>query len=113
MSKTMTLQPRLSEKAYGLSQTKQTYVFSVPGNASKPAIAGAVGEQFGVTVSNVNIAVVKGKTKRTVKKGGRPGVGRRSNFKKAYVTLISGDSIPIFAAEEKAEKAAKSAKDKK
>src|SRR3546814_19411479 len=63
--------------------------------------------QFSVTVTSVNTAVTKGKAKRTVRKGGRPVAGRQSDFKKAYVTLKEGDSIPVFASEEeeKAEKA--------
>jgi large subunit ribosomal protein L23 len=102
MSKTMILRPRLSEKAYGLSQAKSTYVFEVPANANKMTVSQAVAVQFEVAVTNVNIANSKGKPKRTIRKGGRPGQGRRSNTKKAYVTLKSGDTIPIFAAEEQA-----------
>lgn len=115
MSKTMALKPRMSEKAYGLSQTRDTYVFAVPGDANKLTVSAAVAAQFNVTVLGVNIANVKGKPKRTVRKGNRPGAGRRSDSKKAYVTLKSGDSIPIFAAEEQAAKdeAKAAAKEKK
>ena len=102
MSKTMTLRPRLSEKAYGLSQTQSTYVFEVPKDANKLTVSQAVASQFAVTVTGVNIANAKGKPKRTVRKGGRPGQGKRSDVKKAYITLKSGDSIPVFAAEEQA-----------
>lgn len=106
MSTTMTLRPRLSEKAYELSQIRNTYVFVVPGNASKQAIGQAVENQFKVSVINVNVHNLKGKAKRTVRKGGRPVQGRTSDLKKAYVTLKSGDSIPIFAAAEESEKKA-------
>lgn len=108
MDKTLVLKPRVSEKAYGQSQAG-VYVFVVPKSASKAAIAGAVKAQFGVTVTDVNTVVVKGKTKRTIRKGGRPVAGKQSDFKKAYVTLKAGDTISVFAAEEdqKSTKAAK------
>lgn len=116
MDKTMVLKPRISEKTYMMSQTTRTYVVEVPGDANRDTIAKAVATQFGVTVEKINIVVVKGKTKRTVRKGGRPVMGRRSDFKKAYVTLKEGDKLPFFAdAEEEAkeEKKADSKKDKK
>jgi large subunit ribosomal protein L23 len=119
MDKFMPLKPRMSEKTYAMSQATGTYAIEVPGNASKDSIAKAVAAQFGVTVTTVNIINVKGKTKRTVRKGGRPTAGKRSDIKKAYVTLKEGDKLPFFAdleeeaaqAEKKAEKEAK--KDKK
>jgi large subunit ribosomal protein L23 len=104
----------MSEKAYRDSQLLRTYVFVVPGNANKQAVAQAVTEQFKVTVTNVNIANSKGKIKRTVRKNGRATSGARADKKKAFVTIAEGQNIPIFAAEEaadeKAEKATKKAK---
>lgn len=103
MSKTMILKPRISEKAYAQSQTGNVYVFVVPGDANKVTVAEAVTAQFNVTVTEVNVMNVKGKVKRTVRKGGRQTMGRDSDFKKAYVTLKEGDSIAVFAAVEEAE----------
>lgn len=119
MDKFMPLKPRMSEKAYAMSQVSRTYVIDVPGNANKDTVAKAVTAQFEVAVETVRIVVVKGKTKRTVRKGGRPTNGKRSDVKKAYVTLQEGNALPFFAeleeeakkAEQAAEKAAK--KDKK
>ncbi|HLC91940.1 MAG TPA: 50S ribosomal protein L23 [Candidatus Saccharimonadales bacterium] len=106
------LKPRLSEKSYGLSQNG-TYVFDVPSNANKLAVANAVVEQYGVTVMNVNIANIDGKAKRTfLNRRGKFVRGTRSDVKKAYVTLKEGDSIPIFAAEEEAEAKAKKVQEK-
>jgi large subunit ribosomal protein L23 len=99
----LTLKPRVSEKAYGLSQLRNTYIFDVERAANKHTIARAVSEQYGVTVTEVNVTNQKGKAKRTVRKGGRPIIGYVSDVKKAYVTLKAGDSIPIFAAIEEAE----------
>ncbi len=97
------LKPRVSEKAYGLSQAKNTYVFDVAGSANKHTVARAVSEQYQVTVTEVNIVNISGKVKRTVRKGGRPSLGRQSDVKKAYVKLKAGYSLPIFAAIEEAE----------
>lgn len=102
MSKTLLLKPRVSEKAYGQSLTKNTYVFVVPNDANRTEVAAAVEAQFEVSVTDVNILNVKGKAKRTVRKGGRQSAGRDSDFKKAYVTLKEGDSIAVFAAEDNA-----------
>lgn len=97
------LKPRLSEKAYGVSQLRNTYVFDVEGDTNKHSVARAVAEQYSVTVTAVRVVNLKGKTKRTIRKGGRPVAGRQSDVKKAYVTLLAGDTLPIFAAIEEAD----------
>ena len=101
--KSLTLVPRMSEKAYGVSQALNTYVFDVPKDANKHSIARAVAVQFEVTVMSVNVTNINGKAKRTVRKGSRPVKGRQSDFRKAYVKLKPGDSLPLFAAVEASE----------
>jgi large subunit ribosomal protein L23 len=101
--KLMTLVPRMSEKAYAVSQALNTYVFVVPKSANKQSIAQAVSIQFEVTVTCVNITNVNGKVIRTYRKRSRGDVGRQSDYKKAYVTLKEGDSLPLFAAVEEQE----------
>lgn len=114
MSDTLILKPRISEKAYGQSTAKNTYVFVVPNDVNRTEVAQAVETQFKVTVTGVNILNVKGKVKRTVRKGGKQSIGRDNDFKKAYVTLKEGDQIAIFAAEdEKADKKPAAKKEKK
>ena len=100
MDKQMVLKPRLSEKTFGLSQAGNVYVFTVPDSASKQSVAAAVTAQFGVGVTNVNMANVKGKQKRSVRKRSRPVMGQRSDFKKAFVTLKEGDKLPFFETED-------------
>ena len=100
LGKQLALKPRISEKAYGVSEILNTYVFQVSSDANKLTVADAVAQQYDVTVTNVNILKVKGKLKRTFKKRGKASIGKRSDFKKAYVTLKEGDSIVIFANEE-------------
>lgn len=110
--KSMALKPRQSEKTYALSQSENTFVFDVPSAANKFEIANAVSVQFSVTVEDVRIAIVKGKAMRTIRKGGRAAMGKRVDIKKAYVRLKAGDSIPIFAAIEKAEEDQKKIEEK-
>lgn len=109
MDKQLILEPRLSEKTYGLSLTTNTYTFTVPGDANKHSVARAVTAQFDVAVETVNIVNVKGKAKRTVRKGGRAVKGQRSDAKKAYVTLKEGQTLPIFDTPEEDKKADKKA----
>ena len=113
MSKAIALKPRQSEKTYAQAVALNVFVFDVPMSQNKIEIARAVEAQFDVTVTNVRVVIVKGKTARSIRIGGaRKNVeGRRSDYKKAYVTLKAGDSIPVFAAVEEAEaKAEKAAK---
>lgn len=113
MDKTLVLKPRVSEKAYGLNQARNVYVFDVTRAASKQSIAAAVQAQFGVTVTAVNVSNLKGKAKRTVRKGGRPVAGKQNDVKKAYVTVKAGDHIAIFKSDEEDAKPAKAKKEKK
>jgi large subunit ribosomal protein L23 len=108
IEKTVILKPRMSEKSYGLSQTKRTYVFDVAGEngskVNKHTVARAVAAQYDVKVARVNIANLDGKAVRVISKGGRRvSRGNRSDIKKAYVTLAEGNSLPIFDAIEQEE----------
>ena len=111
MDKTMFLIPRISEKTYMLSEAFNTYVVEVPREANRDSISKAMTAQFGVAVETIRVINVKGKPKRSVRKGGRPVLGKRSDIKKAYVTLKAGEKLPFFAeVEADAEKAEKSDK---
>jgi large subunit ribosomal protein L23 len=83
------LAPHITEKATVLSEQNKV-VFKVAHDASKDEIASAVEELFKVTVLKVNTVVTKGKTKRF-----RGIVGKRSDVKKAIVTLAEGQSIDV------------------
>ena len=83
------LAPVITEKATYLSEQNKV-VFRVADDATKDEIAAAVEALFKVTVTKVNTLNVKGKTKRF-----RGRVGRRSDVKKAIVTLAEGQSIDI------------------
>ena len=83
------LAPVITEKATLLSEQNKV-VFRVAADASKDEIAAAVEALFKVNVTKVNTMNVKGKTKRF-----RGIMGRRSDVKKAVVTLAEGQSIDI------------------
>jgi len=81
--------PVITEKATLLSEQNKV-VFRVAPDATKDEIAAAIEELFKVKVTKVNTLNVKGKTKRF-----RGHKGRRSDVKKAIVTLAEGQSIDI------------------
>ena len=83
------LAPVITEKATRTSEHNQV-VFKVALDATKPEIKAAVEGVFGVKVTAVNTVRVKGKIKMF---RGRP--GRRSDYKKAMVTLAAGQSIDV------------------
>lgn len=94
------LKPRVSEKAYNQSESVSTYVFDVPLRTNKQQITHAVETQFGVKVHSVNTAILKGKSKRTVRKTGKAEYGSQRDTKKAYVMLEQGQSLPLFQSED-------------
>ena len=80
--------PHISEKSTMVAEKQNTIVFKVATDASKAEIKAAVEKLFEVKVEAVRTLNVVGKTKRT---GSR--MGRRSDWKKAYVTLVEGQDI--------------------
>ena len=83
------LSPVITEKATLLTEQNKV-VFQVAMDSTKDEIASAVEELFKVKVIKVNTMITKGKTKRF-----RGIMGRRSDVKKAIVTLAEGQSIDI------------------
>jgi len=81
--------PHITEKST-LASENNAVVFKVSGDATKPQIKEAVEAIFSVTVTGVNTLVLKGKTKRWK---GKP--YKRTDQKKAIVTLKDGDSIDV------------------
>jgi len=114
MREALFLKPRLSEQTYALSSTQRTYVFDVPKDANKHAVARAVAAQFEVKVATVNITNIRGKAKATVALSGkrRGNAGRQSDTKKAYVRLAEGFSLPIFASIDEANEKEQAAQEK-
>ena len=90
---TVLLAPVVSEKGTFIADKYEQVVFRVMQNATKPEVKAAVEMMFKVEVESVQIANVKGKQKRF-----GTHMGRRRNWKKAYVSLKPGQEIN-FAAE--------------
>ena len=83
------VRPLVTEKA-AVAQSLNKYSFVVNRSATKDQVKRAIGEVYGVTPKDVNIINVSGKVVRF----GRT-VGRRSDYKKAVITLAKGKSINI------------------
>ena len=81
--------PVITEKAT-LASEANAVVFEVAIDANKPQIKEAVENLFGVKVKAVNTTVTKGKVKRF-----RGQLGTRRDVKKAYVTLVEGNTIDV------------------
>ena len=81
--------PIITEKATMASEANAV-VFEVAIDANKPLIKEAVETLFGVKVKAVNTTITKGKVKRF-----RGQLGKRSDVKKAYVTLEEGNTIDV------------------
>jgi large subunit ribosomal protein L23 len=87
------VRPLLTEKATEVHESSNTYVFEVAAGTNKIEVKKAIEMMFGVQVSGVRTLVQRGKAKRF----GRYS-GKRSNWKKAYVTLAAGEELDLFAA---------------
>jgi large subunit ribosomal protein L23 len=83
--------PHVTEKSSLGADTSNTVAIIVDNNSNKIEIKQAVEILFKVKVSSVRTLTVAGKVKRVGKN-----LGKRSNWKKAYVTLQEGQSIDFF-----------------
>jgi large subunit ribosomal protein L23 len=86
------IRPIVSEKTYVLAEVGK-YTFRVHDKAHKTQIRQAIEQLFDVKVTAVRTASVKSKPKRRGQTA-----GRTRAWKKAYVQVAPGDSIPIFQA---------------
>ena len=85
------LKPLVTEKSSQLSEYNKM-VFSVPINATKLEVKSSIEKIFSVKVKSVNTILLKGKVKRF-----KGILGKRSNTKKAIVTLAPGNTIDLSA----------------
>ena len=82
--------PHVSEKSTRLADKHKQIVLQVRPDATKPLIKAAVEKMFSVKVDSVTVVNVKGKAK-----GGKV-PGRRSDWKKAYVSLQPGQDLDFL-----------------
>ena len=86
--------PHITEKSAMSAGTATQVVFKVATDATKLEVRKAVEQLFEVKVDGVRVVNMKGKTRRT-----KTGLGRRSDWKKAYVRLAEGQDIDFSVAE--------------
>ena len=87
--------PHISEKASVLADGKSQFVIKVAVDATKLEIKKAVESLFSVKVDEVRTVNVQGKTKRTAR-----GLGKRNDWKKAYVSLQAGQDLDFTSSAE-------------
>jgi large subunit ribosomal protein L23 len=85
------VRPLVTEKSTSGLGSDRTYAFEVGLSANKIQISGAVKAFYGVEVDSVRTVVMRGKSKRFGKH-----YGKRSNWKKAYVTLSEGHALNLY-----------------
>ena len=90
------IKPILTEKANSQQEKLRRYAFKVARKANKLEIKKAVESFYGVTVTEVNTAVVPGKNKTRFTKGGFVS-GRKPAYKKAMVTVAVGETIDLYS----------------
>ncbi|MCZ2224030.1 MAG: 50S ribosomal protein L23 [Chitinophagales bacterium] len=89
------IKPILTEKANTQQEKLHRYAFKVNKKANKLEIKKAVEQFYGVTVTDVNTAVAPGKNKTRYTKEGFI-QGKKSSYKKAFVTLADGETIDLY-----------------
>ena len=83
------LSPHVTEKATMVADKLNQVIFKVRKDATKIQVKEAIETMFKVDVKNVNLLNVKGKTKRA----SRNSMGKRADWKKAYVSIQAGQEI--------------------
>ncbi len=83
--------PIVTEKSMRMKEEDNIIAFEVVETANKIEIKKAIEELFKVKVQEVRLMNVRGKMKRLGKN-----VGKRRNWKKAYVRLVAGEKAPEF-----------------
>jgi large subunit ribosomal protein L23 len=82
------LAPQITEKATMIADKNNQIAFKVTKDATKSEVKMAIETMFKVEVNSVNILNINGKIKRS-----RTGMGKRNDWKKAYVCLKPGQEI--------------------
>lgn len=91
--KDILVRPLVTEKTMAQLGNEQTYAFEVGLGANKIQIKRAIESFYGVRVDRVRTMVIRGKVKRFGRRW-----AKRSNWKKAYVTLAAGESLDLYEA---------------
>jgi large subunit ribosomal protein L23 len=92
-NKSIQIKPIVSEKSYNLANASNRYTFAVPNGIGKIEIKKEIENKYKVKVVDVNITIRPGKLSRDLKTNRKT---RKSDIKKAIVTLKKGDKIDEF-----------------
>ncbi|MDD5773620.1 MAG: 50S ribosomal protein L23 [bacterium] len=87
------VRPVITERATEMRDKNNKYLFEISTQANKQEVKAAIEELFKVKVESVNILNVLGKFRRI-----RGKLGKKSDWKKAFVTLKEGNKIDIAGA---------------
>ena len=85
------IRPLLTEKITSIREIKNSVAFAVNTQATRIDVRRAVEKIFSVKVASVNVMNVRGKMKRQ----GRY-LGKRADWRKAFVTLKEGEKIELY-----------------
>ena len=102
MDRSIIFRPILTEKMSRLEESQNRYAFQVDRRANKIEIRKAIEKKFNVKISKISTTNMKGKQKQmTVRSGGHVirTSGKRSDWKKAMVTLEEGFTIDLYGVE--------------
>jgi len=102
MKNTILIRPIITEKMHNLQDKNNSYAFQVSPGSNKLEIKKAVEERFSVRVKKVRTMNYMGKRRTlSVKSGGHTirTEGKKSNWKKAIVTLLKDETIDIYGNE--------------
>jgi len=90
------IRPILTEKSNAQQEKLRRYAFRVSNKANKLEIKKAIEAFYGITVVDVNTAIVPSKARSRSTKAGLL-VGRKPGYKKALVTVAEGESIDLYS----------------
>jgi large subunit ribosomal protein L23 len=90
------IKPILTEKANSQQDKLRRYAFKVDKKANKLEIKKAIESFYGVTVTAVNTAIAPAKDRSRFTKAGII-MGRKSGYKKAYITVAEGETIDLYS----------------
>ena len=93
--KNILIQPLITEKSENATEVANRYTFVVDKRANKLEVKNAVEKMFGVSVQDVNTAIMPTKPKSRYSRAGVV-KGRKPSYKKASVRLAEGDVIDFY-----------------
>jgi len=95
MAKNVLIKPYITEKTERDTEKLNRYTFIVDKQANKVEIKKAIKAMYNVDALSVNTVIMPAKSKNRMTRGGAIR-GRKSSYKKAYVTIPEGETIDVY-----------------